>query len=131
MSQLLMIEPQKLHSHEAADPDQVRRIVEMIRRTGLFHPPLLVDMKTKVVLDGHHRLLASLELECDRIPCYCVDYLEDDSIVLESWRKDVTLTKRQVLEMGLSDEVFAFKTTRHRYNIPDDIQATPLDELFE
>jgi len=131
MAKLELIEPDKLHSHEAVDPDQIRRIVEMMTRNGTFHPPLLVDSKTMVVLDGHHRLWASREMECERIPCYCVDYLTDASIVLESWRPDVTLTKRQVIDMGVSDEVFPHKTTRHRYAIPDSVEPTPLDELIE
>jgi ParB-like chromosome segregation protein Spo0J len=131
MGKLKLIDPDQLHSHEAVDDEQVGRIMRKMKDTGLFHPPLLVDDGTKVVLDGHHRLMASKMLGCKRIPCYCVDYLRDDSVVLESWRPDVHLTKPQVLEMGLSGTVFPLKTTRHIYVIPDSIKATPLDELSE
>lgn len=129
MPELKLIEPDRLRAHEEVDPDQVRRIAAAMKRTGRFHPPLLVDARSLVVLDGHHRLVASRDLRLRRVPCYCVDYLEDDSIVLESWRPDVTLTKAQVIDKGLSDELFPLKTTRHRYMIPDSIEATPLEKL--
>ena len=129
MRQLIMIDPEELHSHEAVDDDQIRRVLDMMNGSGLFHPPLLVDFETRVVLDGHHRLWASKELGCKRIPCYCVDYLNDDSIRLESWRPEVSLTKRQVIEMGLGENVFPLKTTRHLYVIPDSIKPTPLVDL--
>jgi ParB-like chromosome segregation protein Spo0J len=131
MPKFTLIKPDELHSHEAVDEEQIRRVLWMMKDSGHFHPPLLVDLKTNVVLDGHHRLWASKELGCKRIPCYCVDYLADDSVVLESWRADEALTKHQVIKMGLSDDVFPQKTTRHLYNIPDSIKPTPLDTLIE
>jgi len=129
MPEVEFIAPDALHTHEAVDHDRTRNIVSMMRRTGVFHPPLLVDATTRVVLDGHHRLSAGKELGFARIPCYCVDYLNDEMVVLESWRPNVDLTKEQVIEMGLSDEVFPRKTTRHIYAIPKSIEPTPLQAL--
>jgi len=129
MSRLVFIDPDELHAHEAVKEGHVRRIVEMIKRTGFFHPPLLIDCESKVVLDGHHRLRASRALGCRKVPCYCVDYLNDDSVSLESWRPEITITKKQVVEMGLGDDLYPFKTTRHRYILPETIERTPLDRL--
>jgi ParB-like chromosome segregation protein Spo0J len=129
MPMFKMISPSELHSHEAVDQDRIHRVSAMMAESGHFYPPLLVDLESKVVLDGHHRLCASKELGCKRIPCYCVDYLEDDTVILESWRPDVNLTKQQVIDMGLSDGVFRLKTTRHLYKIPDSIEPTPLHTL--
>jgi hypothetical protein len=129
MSKLLFIDPRELHAHEAVRGEHIRRIVEMIRRTGFFHPPLLIDRESKVVLDGHHRLQASYVLGCREVPCYCVDYLKDDSVNLESWRPEISVTKEQVIAMGLSDDLYPFKTTRHRYVLPESIERTPLERL--
>lgn len=129
MGKLLLIDPDELHGHEAVDRAQMRLVLDMMKESGSFHPPLLVDEATRVVLDGHHRLWASKELGCHRIPCYCVDYLEDESIVLESWRPEKNLSKREVIDMGLSQGVFPLKTTRHIYQIPDSVKPTPLAEL--
>jgi len=129
--ELRLIDPKTLLTHEEVDDAQVRRMVAMMKQTGRFHPPLLVDALTLVVLDGHHRLLASMELGCQRIPCYCVDYLGDGSIILESWRPDVELTKQKVIAMGRSDDLFPLKTTRHRYVLPGSIEVTPLEALID
>ena len=131
MGRLLLISPDELHSHEAVDENASRRVRDKMSESGQFHPPLLLDLKTKVVLDGHHRLWASKRLGCFKIPCYCVDYIEDESIVLEAWREGMELTKQQVIDMGLSDEVFPLKTTRHVYRMPDSIKPIPLDELLD
>jgi ParB-like chromosome segregation protein Spo0J len=130
MSSIILIDPNDLRLHEDVDPVQVQRVVDQMRSSGRFETPLLVDRRTHVVLDGHHRLWASKELGCTRIPCYCVDYLADDSIQLESWRDDVTLTKEEVIEMGLSDQMFPQKTTRHIYTLPE-WEPVALDELFD
>jgi hypothetical protein len=131
MSKLEFIDPEELRAHEAVREEHIHRIVEMVKRTGFFHPPLLIDCESKVVLDGHHRLRASRKLGCRQVPCYCVDYLNDDSVDLESWRPEISVTKEQVIAMGLSDDVYPFKTTRHRYVLPDSIERTPLDRLID
>jgi len=130
MTKLLMLNPNELHTHEDTDSDRVESMLAMLRETREFHPPLLVDTATKVVLDGHHRLEASKALGCTRIPCYGVNYLEDDSVELQSWRPDVTITKREVIDMGLGDGTFPLKTTRHVYEIPDTVEPVPLEDLL-
>ncbi len=131
MKKLLLLDPSQLHEHEAVDDRQVRRIKAVMEETGQFHPPLLVDFETKVILDGHHRYRASKELGCKRIPCYCVGYLADESIVVKSWRPDVNVTKQQVLDMGVSDGVFPLKTTRHIYDLPGSLKPIATDELMK
>lgn len=130
MNSITLIDPDDLHAHEDVDPVQVQRVVAQMRASGRFQTPLLVDRHTLVVLDGHHRLVASKEIGCKRIPCYCVDYLQDDGIQLESWRDDVALTKEGVIAMGLSDDMYPQKTTRHIYTLPD-WQPIPLAELLD
>ena len=131
MKKLLLLNPQELHIHEAVDDKQVRRILRIMEEKGRFHPPLLVDFETKVILDGHHRFWASKQLGCKRIPCYCVDYLNDDAIVLKSWRPDMLVTKKQVIDMGLGDDVFPLKTTRHLYDLPQSLEPIPTEELMK
>ena len=130
VNKVLMLDPNGLHTHEATDDDQVDVMLKLMRENGTFHPPVLVDLATKVVLDGHHRLLASKALGCKRIPCFCVDYVNDDSIRVESWRAAISVTKQQVIEMGLSPDVFPLKTTRHIYKIPVSVEPVPLSKLL-
>lgn len=129
MSEIVLIDPDELHPHEEVDPEAVDRVAAHMRESGRFETPLLVDRRTLVVLDGHHRLWACRKLGCRRVPCFCVDYLEDDSIRLESWRDDVVLTKPGVIGMGLGDDLYPKKTTRHLYTLPP-FDPVPLDELL-
>jgi hypothetical protein len=129
MNKVLLLPTDELRVHEEIDANQVERVVKSMRESGRFFPPLLVDFESKVILDGHHRLEACKRLGCKRIPCYCVDYLRDDGILLESWRPDVRLTKPDVIQMGLSDRVYPQKTTRHIYKLPDWVTPVPLAEL--
>lgn len=130
MNKVLLLDPNELHEHEATDTEQVLVVLQLMRKKGEFHPPLLVDAVTKVVLDGHHRLAASKMLGCTRIPCYCVDYMHDATVTVSSWRHDFRITKQQVIDMGLSGENFPLKTTRHNYKIPDTLEPVPLSELI-
>jgi hypothetical protein len=61
-----------------------------------------------------------------------VDYLQDDSIELDIWpNSDLkSLTKSEVIEAGLSGNLFAPKTSRHR--LPDHLPpiSMPLSRLM-
>ena len=131
MNQLSLLDPTKLHVHEEVEEERVDRILALIEGRQHFFPPLLVDAVSKVILDGHHRFRASKRLGCVRIPCYCVDYLKDDTIQLESWRSDLEFTKQDVIDMGLSGKLFPLKTTRHIYNLPDGVEPVPLASLID
>ncbi len=131
MSKVRLLNIDELRIHEAVDEVQILRIMKSIKESGKFYPPVLVDLESKVVLDGHHRLWAAKRLGCKRILCYCVDYISDDGVVLRSWRPDAGVTKQDVVDMGLSDGLFPQKTTRHIYELPDGIAAASLDELLQ
>jgi len=131
MNELRLLDPQELHAHEEVEEERVERLVSRIHARGVFFPPLLVDEATGVILDGHHRFEASKRLGFARIPCYCVDYLNDDNVRLESWGDDVVFTKQDVIDMGLSDSLFPLKTTRHIYDLPEDLDPVPVSTLIE
>jgi len=118
MNQLVVLGIDELHIHEEVNDDAVGRIIDSMRETGKFGPPILVDTKTKIILDGHHRYWACKRFGCKRVPAYCVDY-GDESVKLRSWRPDEDITKQDVVNMGLSDGIFPHKTTRHIFTMPD------------
>lgn len=124
-----LIAPALLLPHEDVDLERLERLVEEIGNAGAFYPPVLVDRKTRVILDGHHRWRASSRLGFIAVPCYAVDYLEDSTIHVISRRRDVEVTKQSVLEMALSGRTYPKKTTRHTYDLPESIEPVPLDSL--
>ena len=121
-----------LKTHEAIKPRNKDKLFEMTQRWKGYTKPLLVDKRTGVILDGHHRYHVGVELGLQRVPAVCVDYLTDDRITVTAWPASgrETLTKGEVIAMGWSDEVFPPKTSRHA--ITDDMPPihVPLDRLM-
>jgi hypothetical protein len=107
------IEINKIHEHEAIDGDNLKKIKLSIIRARIFKEPIIVDRKTLVVLDGHHRLNSCRELGLKKIPCLMVNYLENKRIAVIGRRKNIFIDKNIVIKMGLSDKVFPKKTTKH------------------
>ena len=94
--------------------------------------PLVVDRNTGVILDGHHRHQVALRIGLKCLPCVLVDYQGDDSIELDVWPncgRD-SVTKEEVVQAGLSAELFDPKTSRHR--LPDHLPpiSVSLDRLL-
>jgi len=82
-----------------------------------YTEPLLVDVKSGAILDGHHRYNVALQLRLKQVPAVLVDYLGDSSIRVDVWPGcgRSQLTKEEVIAMSLSPDVFPPKTSRHRF----------------
>ncbi|DBA01102.1 TPA: hypothetical protein N0F65_001730 [Lagenidium giganteum] len=120
----------KAHEH-VVSWDRVDGLRRATVSWNAYLEPLLVDVATGAILDGHHRYNVGLQLELQTVPVVFVDYLNDDSITVDVWPdcgRD-SLTKEEVIEMSLSDELFPPKTSRHKFS--DDLPpiSVPLDRL--
>ena len=106
-----------LKPHEKIRPKKVAELQKMTLRWNAYTKPLLVDRRSGSILDGHHRYTVGINLELLRLPAILVDYLQDDSIELDLWpaSKLTKISKRQVIDMSNSNELFPAKTTRHRF----------------
>jgi uncharacterized protein (DUF1015 family) len=104
----------RLRDHEAVNKKRLKELVAQLEKVGYIKNPVVVDEKTLVVLDGHHRLAALKKLGINRIPCYLVDYASDE-VKVYLRRKELmsTVIKKAVINMGISNRVFPQKTTRH------------------
>ena len=105
-----------LRPHEETIPKKVDELEKMTHRWRAYVLPLVVDKKTGVILDGHHRHQVALRLDLKCLPCVQVDYIEDDTIELDVWPncgRDY-VSKEEVIKAGLNGELFAPKTSRHR-----------------
>ena len=118
MNGIILIDPKDLRTHEKVRFFHAIRVTLKTLFRGYFKKPILVDRKTNTILDGHHRHWASKRLMLKKIPCYCVDYLGDESIEVHPRRKNIHVSKEKVVAMGLSDTVFPHKTTKHKYVLP-------------
>ena len=142
---------EKLKAHEAVNPKHVGELVRQLRLDRCFKSPVVADKKTLVVLDGHHRLAAGKKLGLTKIPVYLVNYF-DVSIRVYLRRKkmnlprpggrgfffsfaslgkmDIQNIKNSVIDMGLSNNVFPKKTTRHLLPYRPRQINVPLEECF-
>lgn len=125
-----ILDVEVLHSHEQIKQDVLKCLTEQISKDGALIKPILVDEKTYVILDGHHRFEALKALGCRRIPVYLVDYT-DDAIEVVTWPGAVVneISKDEIIAMGLSDNVYPPKTSRHIIKVSLEDRPTALSQL--
>ncbi|UIZ22787.1 hypothetical protein KXD40_003607 [Peronospora effusa] len=120
----------KAHEH-VVSWDRVEGLRRATVRWDAYLEPLLVDRATGAILDGHHRYNVGIQLELQCVPVVLVDYLEDETITVDVWPKcgRDSLTKQEVIEMSLSDNLFPPKTSCHSFS--DDLPPilVPLEQL--
>lgn len=114
--QLVDISWLKAHE-EIVSHDRVRGLKKATISWDAYTEPLLVDIKTGAILDGHHRYTVGVQLRLKQLPAVLVDYLGDTTITVDVWPGcgRSTLTKDEVIAMALSPNVFPPKTSRHRF----------------
>ena len=101
-----------LKTHEAAEPDRVRRVMRQMRSAGVVKKAIIVDSKSMVVLDGVHRLSALQMLGCVRAPAWLIDYSDEGVVVLSKDRKS-QIPKEEVVRAATLGPKLPPKTTRH------------------
>ena len=108
-----------LKPHEDVDEAYLRELKEVILRDGKIIKPIVVDSSTKVILDGHHRHQVTLDLGLKLIPALLVNY-SSYKVDVRSWRKNINVTKREVVRRGMEKDFYPCKTSRHilNFNIP-------------
>jgi hypothetical protein len=127
-------------THEAAETKRVQYVMKQIRSTGIVKKAIAVDAKSKVVLDGVHRLTALQMLGAARVPAWLVDYSDEDVLVLTKDHKS-QIPKDEVVRAAMEGPKFAPKTTRHMVrgndgalvhisNLEEDV-SVPLSTLMQ
>lgn len=113
-----------LLSHEEVDGTTLRALDAEIRRDGVLREPVIVDGRSLVILDGHHRVSVLRGLGCRLVPAYLVDY-EDPEITVGAWRPEMMpVTKEDVIRAGRLQRPYPPKTSRHVFAPPP--QARPV-----
>ena len=125
---IIFIRPRELIFHERVNFRRAVWILLKMVLSGYFDAPILVDSRTKTILDGHHRCYAANRLGLYKVPCYMLDYFKDESIKVWTRRPEIFVDKEEVIRMALSEGVFPHKTTRHEYKTPG-FDRFPLNEL--
>ena len=111
-----------LKAHEEINEEGVVYVIDLMEETGIFNKPILVDRNTGVILDGHHRYNACTRLGFKKIPAILLDYFTEPRITVQAWPGCgiESVTKQDVIDMGLSDEIFPPKSSKHTIDIEDE-----------
>lgn len=125
---IALVELHKLKEHEEVDPELFRKLFQEIVRDGFLKKPILVERKHFIILDGHHRYNVLKKLGAKAIPVVLVDY-DDGKIVLDTWRKEIRVSKQDVVKMALNGKKFPPKTTKHVVSFPIPEVNIPLSKL--
>jgi len=122
-----------LRPHELTRPKKVDELEKMTNRWNAYVLPLVVDKKTGVILDGHHRHQVALRLGLQCLPCVQVDYMGDETVELEVWPNcgKESITKEEVVQAGLQGDLFSPKTSRHRLSDHLPPISVPLSRLLQ
>ena len=128
--EIFMVKRETLKDHEEVIPSNLEKRVSKMMNKG-FYKPIVIDNDSKVILDGHHKWTAAKLLDLDLVPVIIVDYLQDDTVLVDVWPESGRqhITKQEVLEMGISDMVFPPKTSRHIFPFTLPSFSIPLDDL--
>jgi len=111
-----LIELGALKQHEEVDRAHLRELKKEIESDKILKFAIAVDKNTNIILDGEHRFNALKELGCTKIPVIFVDYGSPD-IEVKAWRKNDQVTKKDVIEAGLSGKKLPPKTSEHMIRI--------------
>ena len=112
---------------------KVDELEKMTNRWNAYVLPLVVDMNTGVILDGHHRHQVALRLGLQCLPCVQVDYMGDETVELDVWPNcgRESITKEEVVQAGLQGDLFHPKTSRHRLSDHLPPISVPLSRLMQ
>lgn len=104
-----------LKAHEEVHQKKVIELFEMTLKWGGYTKPLLIDQETGAILDGHHRYEVGKKLKLKSLPAITINYFKDDKITVSTWpnSKIKNITKKDVIDMALSTNLFPPKTSKH------------------
>ena len=127
---VVLVETVSLRGHEEVIPDNLETRTSKLLRKG-FYKPIIVDRGSMVILDGHHKWTAAKSLGLARVPVILVDYLVDEGVLVDIWPDcgRESIAKTEVLEMGVSGDVFPPKTSRHTLPFKIPSISIPLTDL--
>lgn len=121
----------QVKSHERTMSRRVATLIRAIKEEGNIRRPIIVDKRSLIILDGHHRVAALRQLGVARVPAYLVDYLSPNvRVYLRRKYLSMQIIKRAVLYSGLTGEAFPVKTTRHLIHARPGVKKVSLTKLL-
>ena len=96
-------------------PDDVEQIKESILQNG-FNDPIGIWGENNLIVEGHGRQIAALELHLDKVPCIRLDHMTDDQ------RRDYAIRHNRTAELSewdnetLMEEIAQLEIEGHNFD---------------
>ena len=117
-TRLEIVRIEDLIEHEEVDEHHLEELSRLIAADGVLKRPLAVDYRTRVVLDGVHRLNFLKRCGRENVPVYIVDFQSDEIVVFSADHRTL-MQKDDVVEAALSGKKFPPRTTWHMIRMPN------------
>ena len=102
---------------------------EKMLKKEIWEQPICIEKKYWLILDGHHRYNVAKQLGIKYIPCELFDY-NDTNLLVWSLRKDLEVTKEFVIDRAISNNIYPYKTAKHKFPYTPKKCMLPLNILF-
>jgi len=129
MSELRLISLADLIETEEHDADESSRLAKKILLEKFWTVPIVIEINTSAIMDGHHRYNAAKKLGLSRIPCIRKDY-NSNEVTLASWKQGIKITVKDVFKKIQKKNKFPIKTTRHIFKPSINEIKIPIDLLY-
>ncbi len=125
-----LIQTKCLRHIEDFSEKRVRNMKEKMIQKGIWEKPICIEKNHFLILDGQHRVQVAKALNLKYIPCVLFNY-KDERVEVWSLRKDYFVSKEKVIERVLEENIYPYKTAKHKF--PAKIQKCmiPLEKLFQ
>jgi hypothetical protein len=129
----------ELKPHEQGSPIYLELLRDEIIRDQMLKYPIIVDEKTRVILDGMHRWLVLKSLGYTFIPVILVDAFQNPKIRVGKRRihryvsdSNEEIPISEVIEAGISGRLMKPRSTRHFFPFSKfQLVSCPLDLLIQ
>jgi L-serine kinase (ADP) len=107
----VLLNKTKILPHEHVVKDRLKTLVEYIRTLDPYAilPAIIVCNKTNVIIDGHHRYYALLEIGFSDIPVVLINY--DSELIIPEL--DKSISKKDIIDAGVSGRLLEPKSSFH------------------
>lgn len=117
-----------LRPHEETEPERLSYLERDILGKRVLERPILVDMDTLVILDGHHRHAVLRRIGKKKIPALLIDY-QSPCVSVSSWRPGERVSKEDVVRAGTGGRLMPPRTSRHILCFEIPYIHMPLDRI--
>ncbi len=88
----------KILPHEEIIPSELERVKDSLKNDGELRYPIVVAKGYYVLLDGHHRWSALLDMGYAKAPCILFDYFNDKAIMVDTWYPRVQINFKDFID---------------------------------